>query len=300
MKKMIFISATLIFAFSCSKDDTPSGQNGSSESDNNLPGMEIRLVPVNPTRGDVISADYYYSVPGVDSIYNLWVVEEETIGMASKTLQTSQIPVGAKIKTVVYVVFQDGKIRIFESEVLILLSPSSASIAAARIGPDSVTVSDVLRITRIEIVGDRSNFSFSCKWYKNGVTIPGAEDSVISLSGFKRGDELTLELTDGNGVKYSTNSVIISNSPPSITSSPPVVTGGGTYTYQIAAFDIDGDILTYSLTQSPSEMTVDRNGIISWLTPSEGTFPVTVEVLDGNGGKTAQSFSLKFSTVSEP
>ena len=56
------------------------------------------------------------------------------------------------------------------------------------------------------------------------------------------------------------------------------------YTYEVDATDPDaGDVLTYSLTENPDDMTINENGVVSW-TPTEaqvGENPVTVEVSDG-------------------
>ncbi|MBN2363890.1 putative Ig domain-containing protein [candidate division WOR-3 bacterium] len=293
MKSLLSICSICLLIFSCSSENGSSEQNSTQE-DNNLPVMQIQLTPVSPLRGEPITANYSYSVPGVDSMYNLWIVENETLAVRSKTLETSQLPLGATIKTAVFVFFHDGQNKTFVSPSVTLGTPASASIAAARIGPDSVTVAGTIRLMRVEIIGDRTNFSFESQWYKNGLPVAGANDTVLALAGFRRGDELMLRLIDGNGVEYSTNTVIITNAIPSIVSSPPFVSGGGAYTYQIMSNDHDGDPLSYSLTQAPAGMTISGTGLITWEIPSEGSHAVTVEVDDGNGGKAAQTFTLKF------
>ena len=85
------------------------------------------------------------------------------------------------------------------------------------------------------------------------------------------------------------------NSSPVIESDP-VTTAkeGAIYTYDVEATDPNGDILTYSLTVSPTGMTINSTtGAISW-TPTESQIDeneVVVEVSDGSRS-TTQSFTI--------
>ncbi|SPD72164.1 hypothetical protein PITCH_A1230001 [uncultured Desulfobacterium sp.] len=87
---------------------------------------------------------------------------------------------------------------------------------------------------------------------------------------------------------------VISNYAPAIYSFP-VVNGtvGVIYNYDVNATDPNGNTLTYSLSTSPSGMTIDQaTGLIAWVPQAEGTYDVTVDVQDGNGGADAQSFTI--------
>ena len=85
------------------------------------------------------------------------------------------------------------------------------------------------------------------------------------------------------------------NSSPVIESTP-ITTAkeGAAYTYGVEATDPNGDTLTYSLTTSPTGMTINSNtGVISW-TPTEsqiGDNEVVVDVSDGSRSET-QSFTI--------
>ena len=86
------------------------------------------------------------------------------------------------------------------------------------------------------------------------------------------------------------------NVDPKIISNPPITgTEGVLYEYDVEAEDQDGDTLTYSLTVSPSGMTIDTStGLIEW-TPSAtqaGSHGVTVKVIDGRGGEDDQPFAI--------
>lgn len=85
------------------------------------------------------------------------------------------------------------------------------------------------------------------------------------------------------------------NRAPQITSTPNTsVLQWGTYTYNVTAFDPDGDTLTYSLATNPSGMYINSTtGVISWNnTVSLGAHSFEVQVTDGKGGIGTQSFSV--------
>jgi hypothetical protein len=84
------------------------------------------------------------------------------------------------------------------------------------------------------------------------------------------------------------------NNPPVIISSPPAEFSAGQFIYQVTASDPDGDSLKYSLKEAPEGMTIDAGGCIRW-TPGgqvKDKASVTLEVTDGNGGRTGQQFNL--------
>lgn len=94
------------------------------------------------------------------------------------------------------------------------------------------------------------------------------------------------------------------NDPPEIRSSPPAkALQGVPYSYQVIAFDPDGDEMRYFLNGSPSGMWIDpTKGLISW-TPSPqevGSNPVNLEVTDGHGGSKGQSFVVEVVNVNDP
>jgi len=106
---------------------------------------------------------------------------------------------------------------------------------------------------------------------------------------------VTVQADDGHGGTASqswTINVKSSNNPPEITNTPPPQGATGLlYQYQVEATDPDNDTLTYSLLQSPDDMTIDsETGTISW-TPTEeqlGTQKLALKVEDGKGGEDAQ------------
>ena len=72
------------------------------------------------------------------------------------------------------------------------------------------------------------------------------------------------------------------NSAPLIVSTAiTTATEGALYTYEVEATDPEGDALTYSLTTSPTGMTINSStGVITWIPTAVGSYEVTVEVSD--------------------
>lgn len=86
------------------------------------------------------------------------------------------------------------------------------------------------------------------------------------------------------------------NRPPVIESSAITsVRYGSSYRYAVQAHDADGDRLTYSLSVAPSGMAINEtSGLITWRPGSTDirTHIVTLQVSDGNGGITPQTYTL--------
>ena len=73
------------------------------------------------------------------------------------------------------------------------------------------------------------------------------------------------------------------NNAPVITSTPVTsATKNQAYSYDVNATDSDGDTLVYSLTTTPSGMSINSStGLITWTPTATGNYNVTVEVSDG-------------------
>ncbi len=84
---------------------------------------------------------------------------------------------------------------------------------------------------------------------------------------------------------------------PIITSTPLLeVNDGENYSYDVDAWDPNSDPITYHLTTSPADMTIDLNsGLIAWTPPAgqpQTGNDVTVEARDPSGNRSVQSFSI--------
>ena len=86
------------------------------------------------------------------------------------------------------------------------------------------------------------------------------------------------------------------NLPPAITSTPvTAINEGSLYQYDVEATDPNGDVLSYGLVTSPTNMTIDADtGEIAWYPSIEqvGINNIEVVVEDGRGGSDIQTYDL--------
>ncbi|MFM9883539.1 MAG: N,N-dimethylformamidase beta subunit family domain-containing protein, partial [Burkholderiales bacterium] len=113
------------------------------------------------------------------------------------------------------------------------------------------------------------------------------------------GQAIIVRVTDPGGLFATqpfTINVSAANIAPQITSTPvTIATVGAAYSYDVNATDANGDVLTYSLTQSPAGMTINANtGLIAWTPTSAqaGNQAVTVRATDPGGLFATQSFTI--------
>ncbi len=82
------------------------------------------------------------------------------------------------------------------------------------------------------------------------------------------------------------------NHEPLIATNPTlVVTTDSAYTYEVQATDRDGNEITYSLTEGPSEMSLVGNAI-TWQPELVGSYNVVIGVSDSAGGFDSQSWQI--------
>lgn len=72
------------------------------------------------------------------------------------------------------------------------------------------------------------------------------------------------------------------------------------YFYRIDATDPNGDPLSYQLLEAPEGMTVDEQGLVSWVPTiaQQGSNPVRIQISDGRGGILNQSFEISVGNLS--
>jgi hypothetical protein len=117
--------------------------------------------------------------------------------------------------------------------------------------------------------------------------------TILAVDGFGGQTEQTFVLTVGAVATNSGSPVILST---------PVTeaVSGSLYLYLPLAQDPDGDLLSWSLVQSPTGMTIHlTSGRIDWTPTSAqlGPHTVLVKVSDGNGGFATQLYTIEVSAV---
>ncbi len=114
-----------------------------------------------------------------------------------------------------------------------------------------------------------------------------------------------VSVNDGTAADVQTFEISVQN----VNDAPTIVSEAVTsasedtdYVYDVDGEDIDGDELTYSLTEKPTGMGIDSSsGMISWTPTNDqiGDFDVGVKVSDGKGGVDEQSFTLSVGNVND-
>jgi len=165
------------------------------------------------------------------------------------------------------------------------------------ITPATPVTSDNL-VCSFTVTGTETGYTADVTWEKNSAVFRTEEDlnvqnaqqrtSTVDDSQTSKDEtwECTIDVSDGTGdTATASASVTIGNTAPDISSiSTSSAMTGSQFTKQVEANDEDGDSLTYSLTVSPSGMTIDNSGEITW-TPEDsqtGSHDVTVQVSDGS------------------
>ena len=100
---------------------------------------------------------------------------------------------------------------------------------------------------------------------------------------------------DTSDCSTTSTQVDIANAPPVITSTAALTASlGQPYTYQIVASDPAGaaDPLVYGLLVSPTGMSVDANGLVTWTPADGGALRAVFTVSDGDGGVSRQAVTI--------
>ncbi|MFM6643375.1 MAG: putative Ig domain-containing protein [Microcystis panniformis] len=144
------------------------------------------------------------------------------------------------------------------------------------------------------------NYNLTVK--PNGMTID-ANTGLITwqTQNTTNGDfQVTATATDADGgIAYQNYYIRVTPNQAPIISSQPLELAqlGVTYKYDVIAKDADNDTLTYNLLQAPQGLTIDQFGRIRWQSSSQnqGIYPVKIQVSDGRGGITTQTYNLTLS-----
>ncbi len=137
----------------------------------------------------------------------------------------------------------------------------------------------------------------------------GMEISAVGLITWTPGEgvttsgEITVTVSDGDLTDTQTFTIAVTavNDAPEITSTAIIsATEDSEYSYQVEATDVDGDELTYSLSNAPDGMEISADGLITWTPGGEVTTSgeITVTVSDGELTDT-QSFTITVTAVND-
>ena len=182
--------------------------------------------------------------------------------------------------------------------------PANAAPTIDSTAPLTATVDELYTYDVSASDADGDPLTFALTQSPAGMSITSSTGLIQWTPGVSQegSHPVTVSVDDGNsGTDTQSFTVVVSsvppaNSAPTIDSTAPLTaTVDELYIYDVDASDIDGDPLTYSLTSSPTGMSIDSStGLIQW-TPSslqQGTVFVTVRVEDDQSAADTQSFVI--------
>jgi hypothetical protein len=166
---------------------------------------------------------------------------------------------------------------------------------------ENIAGKDVIKVIAAGIGKDSDKLTFQYEWTKNNEPAGNGD----SISGFKRGDKITVKVTPFEGKEPGQSRILsteIRNSTPQVTEGKMISFDGKTLTYQVAATDPDGYELTYMLEDAPPGMVIDKSsGIIKWEIQKEdtGKRSVRVKISDGHGGEVIYGLNIDIDLLRE-
>ncbi len=194
---------------------------------------------------------------------------------------------------------QDGEAGLTEKEVketeTARKGNSPPQITRVKIMPEVFKPGDTLYIEAEANDPDGDEVTIFYEWHKNGELVSTEREIKSHV---KRGDNLFIKLRPFDGKDYGKEVTLkrdILNVPPVIEDHRDYHFDGNLFTYQVKAYDPDGDDLKYSIKTGPVGMTIDSTGLIRWNVPPEykDKTRIIVSVTDGHGGEALQAFNVE-------
>lgn len=231
----------------------------------------LTLGPADPTVRDVVTASYSATDVDGDALtyYSEWRVNDFPllIGVNETTLPLAEFHKGDVI-TFVLRVSDSRAMAVATASVTIANSPPHDATASLEPAVPRTTDDLLVRYGVQDADGDHPEATF--EWLRDGIPIPGQTGRLLPHTEHAKGQEITavVHFSDGEAVVSASASVTIADTPPIVvvpTDYDPVPYGG-TLTFDVTAFDVDGDSLgQFVLSYGPAGMTLDPStGRVSW------------------------------------
>ena len=268
----------------------------------NSPPVITRVViePQAPRPGQQLNARVQASDPDGDrlEIVYQWRVNGLEVD-GGPSLHVDAVSKGSWIE--LRVVARDGEAESAPATATAVVANQPPVLLGVLLEPQGqiTTQHDVTAIPRAnDPDGDELEYEF--EWWVNGRRVD-LDEAVLPTRHFRRGDRVELAVVASDGTAETdplrSHPIEVLNAPPRIASEPPGLDESGAFRYQATAEDPDGDRqLRYRLAEAPSGMRVTPlDGLLTWepRRTQSGRHPVVLEVEDGLGGKTTQSFELQ-------
>ena len=263
--------------------------------------LHVKITPENPKT----THDLHVTMEGMEgnnlTLKYYWKRNGKVIfGETSETLDHLNFSKHDTISVAVTPFKGDATGKPVVSDPIVIMN-TKPSIYSATIQPQPAYTNSQLEIMVEPSDEDDDYISYAYQWIKNDQEIAYETSNVLSSLCFERGDSIQCIIIpsdrESEGKPFTTDPIIIANSPPLITSQPTSeIIFEGFFRYKVGANDPDQDTLVFSLSpSSPEGITVDpSNGVIKWKIPKDltGRYPIEIIVSDGCGGRCSQSFNL--------
>ena len=184
------------------------------------------------------------------------------------------------------------------------------SAPVADVGPDTMGVIgqtiDLDGSLSSDIDLDTLSYSWSLLTAPAGsaALIENDDQMMANLTPDVTGDYVAQLIVNDGCLDSDPDSALVTisvNQAPQITSTPETsIRESQPYSYQVIASDPENHDLNYELTVSPAGSDIDTNGLLTWNSLGEGTYPFSVLVTDSFGATDSQSFDLLVTENSAP
>lgn len=248
----------------------------------------VKISPADATRNStlqVIAQGFKLSDAKIEWLLNGHPVISNSISQ----LNAKETQKGDRVQVKAIIQGKELKSNIIE------IKNTPPGITQVKILPEIFKPDDTLSVEVSGNDADGDEVTIVYEWAKNGEPAGNGKRLEVPV---KRGDKISIKITPSDG-EINGQAVIlnreIKNMPPMIIEDKKFQFDGKFFSHQIKAIDPDGDVLTYSLKEAPTGMTINSStGLIQWDIPQDlnKKIPITVSVTDGNGGETYQSFAL--------
>jgi VCBS repeat-containing protein len=159
-----------------------------------------------------------------------------------------------------------------------------------------------LSLTATDAEGADLSWSIGSNATHGNAVVSGSSVTYMPAADYNGEDSFTVSVSDGSLTDTVTVSVNVAaaNDAPVITSEALLeATEDEAYSYSVAANDVDGDDITFTLSAKPEGMTISDEGVIAW-TPAEGVTSAAVTVVASDTALSAsQSFTITVIAVND-
>lgn len=260
----------------------------------------VEIVPSSPDRRAVVRvrAEVAHQEADPAMFSYRWTVNDEEVGETGPLLSMAPFRPGDRVAVEVLPAAGGGEALRRSAPVEIVNNPPV--VTAIRLVPPEPKAGEEVRaeVEGLDREGDPITYAY--EWVVNEKPVEGQNGAALDGQYIRSADRVAVVVTPsdpfGEGSPKISQLVPVTNRPPEITSRPPAAADGGTYAYQLAATDPDGDTVSYRLVEGPAGMSLDpASGRLEWVPQPlpEQQAAVTLQVEDGKGGRSVQRFVVQ-------